>query len=274
MKWLLSLSAFCLVLYSCSSPSDHTSTSIDSATSAPAVPHIDYQIVKSFPHDTSLFTEGLTIQDGRLYESTGSPEELPQTRSLVGPIDTATGKMHEKIELDKHTYFGEGIVFLKGKLYQLTYKNHVCFVYDAKTFKPAGQFNFDNKEGWSLTTNDTDLIMDDGTDKLTFIDPATFKPIRKLQVIQNGVPRDSLNELEYIKGYIYANIWMNNSIVKIDPSTGKVVGVLDLSGVVFDARNKYADAEVLNGIAYDKDKDKIYITGKLWPSIYEINFPH
>ena len=274
MKWFILSSAPCLLLFACGSNNDRTSSSIESTSSTPAVPHIDYRIVKTFPHDTTLFTEGLTVQDGVLFESTGSPAELPQTRSLVGPVDTATGQLHSKIELDKNTYFGEGIVFLKGKLYELTYKNHLCFVYDAKTFKPIGQFNFANNEGWSLTTNDTDLIMDDGTDKLTFIDPATFKPIKKLQVIQNGVPRDSLNELEYINGYIYANIWMNNSIVKIDPSNGNVVGVLDLSGLVFDARNKYSDAEVLNGIAYDKNTDKIYVTGKLWPNIYEINFPH
>jgi glutamine cyclotransferase len=240
----------------------------------PAIPNISFQVVKTFPHDTTLFTEGLTVHDGQLYESTGSPQELPQCESMVGPIDTLTGKMQKKIELDKNTYFGEGIVFIKGKLFELTYKNHVCFVYDAKTFKPEGQFNFDNNEGWSLTTDDSVLIMDDGTDKLTFIDPTTYKPIRKLQVIQNGVPRDSLNELEYIKGYIYANIWQNNTIVKIDPATGKVVGTLDLTNLVFDARNKYPTAEVLNGIAYDKADDKIYVTGKLWPTIYEIYFPH
>ena len=273
MKLILS-SLSCLLFVACASHNDRTTTSIDSAESAPAAPHIDYQVLKTFPHDTTLFTEGLTIQDGQLFESTGSPAELPQTRSLVGPIDMATGQLHSKIELDRNTYFGEGIVFLKGKLYQLTYKNHLCFVYDAKTFKPIAQFNFSNNEGWSLTTNDTDLIMDDGTDKLTFIDPANFQPIRKLQVIQNGVPRDSLNELEYIHGYIYANIWMNNSIVRIDPSNGKVVGVLDLTGLVTDARSKYPNAEVLNGIAYYQKNDRIYVTGKLWPAIYQIDFPH
>jgi glutamine cyclotransferase len=274
MKRFLALLIPAILLYSCGSNPDKPAANADAPAPAPAIPTIDYQIVKTFPHDTTLFTEGLTVHDGQLFESTGSPKELPQTRSLVGPIDTLTGKMHDKIELDRNTYFGEGIVFLKGKLFELTYTNHVCFVYDAKNFKPAGQFNFDNKEGWSLTTDDSVLIMDDGTDKLTFIDPNTYKPIKKLQVIQNGVPRDSLNELEYIKGYIYANIWQNNTIVKIDPATGKVVGTLDLSNIVFDARNKYATAEVLNGIAYDKATDKIYVTGKLWPTIYEIYFPH
>src|ERR1700761_3086338 len=263
-----------LLLYSCGSNPDKQTTTTDTQTAAPAVPNIGYQVVKTFPHDTTLFTEGLTVHDGNLYESTGSPQELAYTRSLVGPIDTLTGKMQNKIELDRNTYFGEGIVFLKGKLFELTYKNHVCFVYDAKTFKRIGEFNFANTEGWSLTTDDSLLIMDDGTDKLTFIDPNTYKPVKKLQVIQNGVPRDSLNELEYIKGYIYANIWQNNNIVKIDPKTGNVVGVIDLSNLVFDARNKYATAEVLNGIAYDKQSDKIFVTGKLWPTIYEIYFPH
>jgi glutamine cyclotransferase len=272
MKRFLLLAVPCVLLYSCGSHPDQPAASTDAPL--PAIPNIGYQVVKTFPHDTTLFTEGLTVHDGQLFESTGSPQELPQTRSLVGPIDTLTGKMQNKIELNRNTYFGEGIVFLKGKLFELTYTNHVCFVYDAKTFKPVGQFNFDNKEGWSLTTDDSVLIMDDGTDKLTFIDPATYKPIKKLQVIQNGVPRDSLNELEYIKGYIYANIWQNNTIVKIDPATGKVVGTLDLTNLVFDARNKYPTAEVLNGIAYDKQTDKIFVTGKLWPTIYEIYFPH
>jgi glutamine cyclotransferase len=262
-----------LLIYSCgSNPDKPATTTIEPA--APTIPAIGYQVVKTFPHDTTLFTEGFLVHDGQLFESTGSPKELPQTRSLVGPLDTLTGKMSSKIELDKNTYFGEGITFLKGKLFELTYQNHICFVYDAKTFKSIGSFNFDNNEGWSLTTNDTDLIMSDGTDKLTFIDPDTYKPIKKLQVIQNGVPRDSLNELEYIKGFIYANIWQNNTIVKIDPNSGQVVGTLDLSNLVFDARNKYPTAEVLNGIAYDKASDKIYITGKLWPTIYELNFPH
>jgi len=273
-KWFLAFLLPALFLYSCGSNSDKQATTNDTPEAAPAVPNIGYQVVKTFPHDTTLFTEGLTVHDGQLYESTGSPQELPQTRSLVGPIDTLTGKMHDKIELDRNTYFGEGIVFLKGKLFELTYQNHVCFVYDAKTFKPMGQFNFANKEGWSLTTDDSLLIMDDGTDMLTYIDPNTYKPVKKLQVIQNGVPRDSLNELEYIKGYIYANIWQNNHIVKIDPKTGNVAGVLDLTNLVFDTRNKYATAEVLNGIAYDKQTDKIYVTGKLWPTIYEIWFPH
>ena len=274
MKRFSALTLAILFLYSCGSHPDQPASTNDTQAAAPAIPNIGYQVVKTFPHDTALFTEGFLVHDGQLYESTGSPKELPQTHSLVGPLDTMTGKMLGKIELDRNTYFGEGISFLKGKLYELTYQNHICFVYDAKTFKPAGQFNFDNNEGWSLTTDDSVLIMDDGTDKLTFVDPNTFKPLKKLQVIQNGVPRDSLNELEYINGYIYANIWLNNTIVKIDPATGKVVGTLDLSNLVFDARNKYPTAEVLNGIAYDKTNDKIYVTGKLWPTIYEINFPH
>lgn len=274
MKRFLAFIIPAVLLCSCGSNSDKQATTTDTQATAPTIPNIGYQVVKTFPHDTTLFTEGLTVHDGNLFESTGSPQELPYTRSLVGPLDTLTGKMNNKIELDRNTYFGEGIVFLKGKLFELTYKNHVCFVYDAKTFKPAGQFNFDNTEGWSLTTDDSLLIMDDGTDKLTFIDPNTYKPVKKLQVIQNGVPRDSLNELEYIKGYIYANIWQNNNIVKIDPKTGNVVGVIDLTNLVFDARNKYATAEVLNGIAYDKQSDKIFVTGKLWPTVYEIYFPH
>src|SRR5262249_16707288 len=152
--------------------------------------------------------------------------------------------------------FGEGIAFLKNKLFQLTYETHVAFVYDAGTFRNLGQFKFANKEGWSLTTNDTTLIMSDGTDKLTFVNPDDFHPIRQLQVTLNGVPRDSLNELEYIKGYIYANIWENNYIVKIDPTNGKVVGELNLQPLIDDAKNRFPNADVLNGIAYDAQSDK------------------
>ena len=137
----------------------------------------------------------------------------------------ATGKFSKKIELDKTKYFGEGITFLDNKLYQLTYKSQVGFIYDAKSFKKIGQFKYDNKEGWSLTTDGKDLILSDGTSNLTFLNPISLKPINTLRVTLNGNPQDSLNELEYIKGFIYSNVWMNNSIFKINPTTGQVVAI-------------------------------------------------
>jgi len=240
----------------------------------PTVPMINYSVAAYMPHDTSLYTEGFLVHDGHLFESTGSPEEFPDAQSVIGIIDPHTGKMDEKVRLDREKYFGEGISFLNGKLYQLTYQTQKGFIYDAVTFKKTGEFDFSNQEGWSLTTDGRQLIMSDGTDTLTYLDPATCKPVKILKVTINGAKRDSLNELEYIKGYIYANIWITNHIVKIDPSTGKVVGMLDMGSLVSDARNRNPRADVLNGIAYDSAADKIYVVGKRWSSIYQVNFPH
>ena len=239
----------------------------------PQVAVINYAVKASFPHDGSLFTEGFLIHNGKFFESTGSPDNVPQAKSMIGISDLQTGKFDKKIGLDKK-YFGEGIVIFNNKLYELTYKNKIGFIYDASSFKLLDSFTYKNAEGWSLTTNGKQLIMDDGTDVLTYLDPATLQPVKWLHVTENGLPRDSLNELEYIRGFLYANIWQNNFIVKIDTATGKVVGKLDLSSLSFEVENKKPSADVLNGIAYDSTTDKIYVTGKLWPAIYEIEFSH
>lgn len=258
-------------LYSCSN--NPGSSEKDITASAPATPVINYAVTKFFPHDTSLYTEGFLIHNGQLFESTGSPENHPQTKSDIGIIDLATGKMDKKVEIDKSKYFGEGIAILNDKLYQLTYTTQVGFIYDVKNFKRIGQFRYANKEGWGLTTNGKELIMSDGTDKLTFLDTDILKPVSVLNITENGLPVAKLNELEFIKGFIYANIWLTDFIVKIDPSNGKVLGRLDLTSLTFEAKNKYPEADVLNGIAYDAAADKIYVTGKLWPNIYQIEFP-
>lgn len=258
-----------ILLYSCG---NHDS----SATSEPKAqtPVINYAVSHYYPHDTSLFTEGLLFHNGALYESTGSPQDLPWLRSMIGTIDLQTGKMAPKAELDKSKYFGEGIVFLNNKLYQLTYKSQKGFVYNATTFKLIDSFAYKNTEGWSLTTDSANIIMDDGTDQLTYLDTATLQPVKTLAVTENGASLDNLNELEYIKGYIYANIWKTTRIVKIDPANGQVVGQIDLNSLAMEASTQNAQADVLNGIAYDPATDKIYVTGKLWPHIYEISFPH
>jgi len=264
----LTLVAFCV---SCNNNSTTESQAKEPSTT---VPVINYAVTKFFPHDTTLYTEGLLVHEGHLFESTGAPDDLPQTRSLIGIIDLSTGKMDVKVEIDRKKYFGEGIVILNNKLYQLTYTNQVGFIYDLPSFIGIGQFNYANKEGWSLTTNGKEIIMSDGTDKLTYLDTASLKPIRTLAVTENGIPLEKLNELEYIKGFIYANVFMTGMIVKIDPSNGKVVGRLDFTSLEFEAKNKNPNADVLNGIAYDSATDKIYITGKLWPNIYQIAFAH
>ena len=236
--------------------------------------NINYSVVNTFPHDTSLFTEGLLIHDGLLLESTGSPREVENSRSLIGTIDLQTWKFNKKIELDKSQFFGEGIVVLDNKLYQLTYKNQVGFIYDAKSFKRLGTFSYNNKEGWGFTTDGSHLIMSDGTDKLTFLNPTTLQPAKTLNITDNRIPLKNLNELEYIKGFIYANIWKTNQIVKINPLTGAIVGKLDLSSIANDAMNKNPNSDVLNGIAYDSLSNKIYITGKFWSQFYQIEFAH
>ena len=171
--------------------------------------------------------------------------------------------MIKKCELDKTKYFGEGIAFLNNKLYQLTYKNHLGFIYDAKSFKQISTFSYFNAEGWSLTTDGINLIMSDGTANLTFISPDSLRPVKIIAVRENGALLEKVNELEYIKGFIYANVWQTNDLVKIDPSNGKVVGKLDLNSLALEAKYKNPNSDVMNGIAYDSTTDKIYITGKL-----------
>ncbi len=261
-----------ITLFSCNN--NPKPTELDEQKILSNIPFISYSVPHFFPHDTTLFTEGFLFYKGELFESTGSPDDLPQTESQIGVDNLATGKFSKKIELDKTKYFGEGITFLDNKLFQLTYKSQVGFIYDAKSFKKIGQFKYDNKEGWSLTTDGKNLILSDGTSNLTFLDPTNLKPVKTLTVTLNGSPQDSLNELEYINGFIYANVWMNNSIFKINAGSGQVVGRLDLSLLTQDARNKNPRADVLNGIAYDSTSDKIYVTGKMWANIYQISFNH
>ncbi len=271
MKRIISSLLFSALLFSCGNEPEKPAQIEEKTTSVPA---ISYTITKTFPHDTLSFTEGFLFHNGQLFESTGSPDDLPQTKSLFGITDLATGKISVKAELDRKIYFGEGIVFFNDKVYQLTYKNQIGFIYDAKTFKRTGEFRYTNKEGWGLTTDGTSIIMSDGTNNLTFIDPATLKPIKTLAVSENGYAGDYLNELEYIKGFIYANVWTTHSIVKINPADGKIVGKLLLAPLFEETRHKYSGAKEMNGIAYDAANDKIYITGKMWPSIYEISFAH
>ena len=235
-----------------------------------SIPVIDYKYIRSYPHDTTSFTEGLLMHDNKLYESTGALEELPYTKSLFGSVDLTTGKIDVKVELDRVKFFGEGITFLKGKVYQLTYKKKVGFVYDATTFKKLKEFILSSKEGWGLTTDGTNLIMSDGTYILRYLDPETLQVVKTVTVTEDGCVKDNLNELEYINGYIFANIWTTNTIVKIDPKDGKVIGLLDLKDLSSEANYLYPNSLEMNGIAYDSISNKIYVTGKLWPKIYEL----
>lgn len=258
----------------CKNTPDTTATITQSGEDSTRVPSLSYQVLNIYPHDTTSFTEGLLMHGGELYESTGYTDEIPYTRSLFGTVDWKTGHIGVKAELDKNKYFGEGIVFLNGKVYQLTYKTRVGFIYDANTFKKLGDFTYPSAQGWGMTTDGAYLIMSDSTPDLRYLDPSNFKLVKSLRVKENNTPVDQVNELEYINGFIYANRYTKNYVLKIDPATGRVVGKLDLSSLAQQARNKYPGSLEMNGIAFDSAADKVYITGKLWPDIYAIRFPH
>jgi glutaminyl-peptide cyclotransferase len=246
----------------------------ETVRTAPSTPVIKYEVKERYPHDITLYTEGLLFHNGQLFESTGAPSHLPQTRSAFGISDLKTGKFEIKGELDKSVYFGEGIVFFGDKLYQLTYQNQVGFIYDAKTFRRIGQFGYPNKEGWGLTTDGKHLIMSDGTYNLTYFDPATLNIVKTVPVLKEGYGLDNINELEYINGFIYANVWMTNNIVKIDPASGEVVGQLNLTQLFDEALKKNMNLAEMNGIAFDSINDRVLVTGKFWPDFFEIRFPH
>jgi glutamine cyclotransferase len=239
-----------------------------------APPIINYGLVNTYPHDTTSFTEGLLVYNGQLYESTGSPADMPQTKSLFGTLDLTTGKINKKVELDRNKYFGEGLSFLNGKVYQLTYQTKIGFIYDAKTFSKLGEFSFPGKEGWGMTTDGVSLIMSDGTNILYYLDPSDFKTVKTVQVVNEKGPVMKINEPEYINNFIYANVYETNSIIKIDPFTGKITGLLDLTSLANEARSRYPGSMEMNGIAYDPVSHNIYITGKMWPTLYEIQFAH
>jgi glutamine cyclotransferase len=227
-----------------------------------AQPTQDYSVVQTYPHDRGAFTEGLLFHDGFLYESTGL-----YGRSSLRKVDLKTGEVRQQVNIPL-LVFGEGLALLDGKLYQLTWQNHIGFVYDLNTFKPERQFSYPF-DGWGLTTDGKLLISSDGSDQIRFIDPRTFAVQRTISVVENGKPVMNLNELEYVKGKIYANIWRTDHIVRIDPATGVVLQDYDLSGLL-SPQDHEPNTDVLNGIAYDPDGDHLYVTGKLWPKLFEI----
>jgi glutamine cyclotransferase len=234
------------------------------------IPLIGYTVIRSYPHDTNSFTEGFLFYNDSLFESTGSPASLPWSRSVFGPVDLTTGMIRVRAELDKEQYFGEGIAYLEDKFYQLTYRNRIGFVYDAATYEKIGEFTFLSDEGWGLTTDGASLIMSDGTDRLTYIEPDHFLVTKILYVTENGSPKSLLNELEYTGGFIYANIWQTSMVVKIDAENGKVIGRIDLAGFLTEAKNIYPGSHEMNGIACDPGSGHLFITGKCWPKIYII----
>ena len=239
----------------------------------PEIPVINYTVVARFAHDTTSFTEGLLVHKGQLFESTGHTDSYTSSRSLFGIVDTGSGRITIKAEIDKAKYFGEGIVFLNDKIYQLTDTTRIGFIYDAVTYKKLDEFHYEG-EGWGLTTNGASLVMSNGSSNIVYRDPINFKPVKTLNVTDNNGPVSNINELELIDGFIYANQWRTDYILKIDTSSGKVVGKLDLSSLKAAAKSAYPGSIETNGIAFDAAANKIYTTGKLWPYIYEIKFSH
>jgi glutamine cyclotransferase len=229
---------------------------------AQGAPVSGFEIIQSWPHDSQAFTEGLLYRDGRLYESTGL-----YGHSDFREVALDTGQVLRKRELDQQ-YFGEGLALFGGKLYQLTWRSHVGFIYDAGTFQPLGQFSYTG-EGWGLTDDGTSLLMSDGTSTLRFLDPATLAVQRTITVTDEGREISQLNELEYVKGEVYANVWRTELIARIDPATGRVKGWIDLTGLLAPSERS-GDEDVLNGIAYDAATDRLWVTGKLWPRLFQI----
>ena len=228
------------------------------------VPVYGVKVLKTYPHDTGAFTEGLFWHGGFLYESTGEVGT-----SSIRKVDLATGEVVRKKVL-MPPYYGEGIIKVGEKLYQLTWQSGTGFIYDFKTLEKTGQFHYPG-QGWALTTDGKRIYMSDGTPKIRVLGPETLKPERYITVTWDGNEVANINELEWIKGEIWANIWLTTRIARIDPETGAIKAFIDLSGLVpKPGEVRDPNNAVLNGIAYDKKRDRIFVTGKNWPHLYQI----
>lgn len=243
----------------------------EAASSIPPLPadgagtaaHYTYEVVRSWPHDRGAFTQGLLVRNGNLLESTGL-----NGRSSLREVELSTGRVLKQVPVSRE-YFAEGLTVIGDRAYQLTWQSQRGFVYDADTFRMLDTFTYEG-EGWGLATDGRQLVLSDGTNRIRFLDPATFKVVRTIDVTLEGKPLDRLNELEWINGEIFANVWQTDNVVRIDPATGKVRGVIDFSGLL--PRGEYipGETDVLNGIAFDAANGRLLVTGKQWPKLYEV----
>ena len=237
-------------------------SNLEFPTTFNVIPVYTYQVLNTYPHDMSAFTQGLVFEDGVLYEGTGL-----YGYSNLRRVELETGKVLQIRELPSQ-YFGEGITIYKNKIIQLTWKSHLGFVYDKYNFKLLQEFNYPN-EGWGITYDGNCLIMSDGTSILHFLDPETFEEISQIEVHENNIPVTKINELEYVQGEIFANIWLTERIARINPLTGQVTGWIDLKGIL-SPEDRSEKVDVLNGIAYDAKNNRLLVTGKFWPKLFEI----
>lgn len=264
MKKIVLIAALSIFWAACNNAGSNRDTgSTGDVPAADAPKAISYSIVKTYPHDTSSFTQGLIHYKGELYEGTGE-----YGKSNLLKVNLEDGKIQQKIPLDTK-FFGEGVTILNDTIYQLTWQENVVFAYTLKDFKKVKEFKI-GTQGWGITTNGQELIVSDGTSNLYYYNPSTFQLLRSQSITEGGSLSYNLNELEYIDGFVYANQWQQPYILKIDPGSGTIVGKIDLSNVWSRVKAKDPQADVPNGIAYDTASKKIYITGKKWPELYEI----
>jgi len=237
--------------------------SVNNSLNATNIPIFGYEVVNAYPHDPSAFTQGLVYEDGVIYEGTGL-----NGQSTLRCVDPEKGRVLQQTSLAS-AFFGEGIAIWKDRIIQLTWQSNLGFVYGKENLTRMGNFSYQT-EGWGLTSDGKRLIMSDGTETLYFLDPSTFTREGEIRVTANGEPVKGLNELEYIKGKIYANMWPSNWIVIISPDTGLVVGAINLNGLMQESDTQGHRVDVLNGIAYDAKTDRLFVTGKWWPRLFEI----
>ena len=262
---LLLILALSLASLQCNAGADSGSTTNkaeNTATNAAAPVNYGYEIVHIYPHDPGAFTQGLVFINGKLYEGTGEAG-----RSSLREVDLETGHVLKKVDVPE-PYFGEGIALLNNKIYQLTWQHQIGFIYNADTFEQVGKFNYTG-EGWGLTTDGHSLILSDGSNRIRFLDPDSFQVTKTIAVLDGNLPVKELNELEYVNGEIYANIWHDNRIVTINPQNGRITGWIDLNGLL-PPGDVHDEEAVLNGIAYDQAGNRLFVTGKLWPRLFEI----
>lgn len=251
------------VLIGCTQEKTEPSVKMDAPpTSSPSATRLQYSIVTKLPHDNSAFTQGLEIYKGAFLESTGQ-----YGTSTLRRVAIKSGAVERTISLED-TYFGEGITQMGGRIFMLTWQNQVGFIYDATSFRKLGSFGYSG-EGWGITNDGSHVYMSNGTNVISVLDPSTWAVIRTIPVALDGTPLAQLNELEWIDGQIWANVWQSNIIVRIDPATGFVTGVLDLTGIL-PPNERTPSTDVLNGIAWDAASKKLYVTGKNWPSVFEL----